>query len=208
MEKLKWQLKWSSKCHVSCRQAEECSRWSLYVGHVHSHCDFPPARRFPSRTKTFISTIWGLKKSKSAAIHVQEPDCWFGARVISLAITFNQVHFLHSLKVMPLGKKNLLFHKRRRKTAHIVQSLRTQNLNKWVEAHLTSTPQRDDGKLQQKGAWLLKVGERAFSGKAPHKILRYLSNQLSDEILHWGIQWMDAYIDVNIGKNAKHNDPF
>lgn len=147
MEKLKWQLKWSGKCHASCRRAEECGRWSLYVGHVHSRRDFPPARRFPSRTKTFVSTIWGLEKSKSAAIHIQEPDCCFGARVISPTITFNQVHFLHSLKVLPSGKKVLLFHKRRRRK---LQRLRTQNLNKWVEAHLTSTPQRDDGNYSKK----------------------------------------------------------
>lgn len=146
---------------------------------------------FHPEQKHLFPPFGGLKKSKSAAIHIQEPDGWFGARVISLAITFNQVHFFSQLKGFAIGKKFFFFI---RKTARILRRLRTQNLNKWVEAHLTSTPQRDDGKLQQKGAWLLKVAERAFSGKAPHHtILRYLSNWLSDEILHRGIQWMDAY---------------
>lgn len=104
-------------------------------------------------------------------------------RVISLTITFNQVHFLHSLKVLPLGKKGFFFI---REEENLLVFCNVLEHRIWInEWKLTWPPPRKETteNYSKKGAWLLKVAERAFSGKAAHL----------EKLLHQGTQWMDAY---------------
>lgn len=108
-EKLKWQLKWSGKCHGSSRRAEECGRWSLYVGRVHSRWDFLLAQWFLSRKKASVSTD---QKTKSVwqGLHSMAKT---GAGVTWAPIIFNQAplsswhgHFATERKILVFYGKN------------------------------------------------------------------------------------------------------
>lgn len=140
---------------------------------------------FHPEQKHLFPPFGGWRKAKVQQFTSKRPDCWFWAWVISLAITFNQVHFLHSIKVLPLGKKYIFFFIREEEKLLVFCNVLEHRI--WINEWRLIWPQprkRDDGKWQQKGACLL-VAERAFSEKAPHHtILRYL---------HRGIRWMDAY---------------